>query len=173
MSALHAFNLQQWIKEHEHLLQPPVNNSIIWEDADMMVMIIGGPNSRYDYHVDPVEEFFYQLRGNMYLDTIQNGSQVRVDIREGEVLLLPAGLPHSPQRPEPGSIGLVVEPKRPTGAKDAFEWYCLDCGHRVHRVALTLQSIVEDLPPAFEAFYSDLEARRCDQCGTVHPGKRQ
>lgn len=172
MGALKAFNLHGWIKEHEHLLKPPVNNSIIWEDADMMVMIIGGPNSRYDYHVDPVEEFFYQLKGNMYLDTVQHGEHVKVDIREGEVLLLPAGVPHSPQRPEAGSIGLVVEPKRPPGAKDAFEWYCLNCGEKVHRVELILNSIVDDLPPAFAAFHNNTEARTCGHCGTVHPGRK-
>ncbi|WP_116365285.1 3-hydroxyanthranilate 3,4-dioxygenase [Parahaliea mediterranea] len=172
MAALKAFNLQQWIAEHAHLLKPPVNNSIIWEDADMMVMIIGGPNSRYDFHVDPVEEFFYQLKGNMYLDTMQDGKPVRVDINEGEVLLLPAGVPHSPQRPEEGSIGLVVEPKRPAGALDAFEWYCLDCGEKVHRIELVLKSIVDDLPPAFSAFYADEAARTCDHCGALHPGRK-
>jgi 3-hydroxyanthranilate 3,4-dioxygenase len=172
MGALKAFNLQDWIEEHAHLLKPPVNNSIIWEDADMMVMIIGGPNSRYDYHVDPVEEFFYQLKGNMYLDTVQDGEHVKVEIREGEVLLLPALTPHSPQRPEAGSIGLVVEPKRPPDAKDAFEWYCLECGDKVHRVELVLKSIVDDLPPAFAAFHNDIAARTCDHCGAVHPGKK-
>jgi 3-hydroxyanthranilate 3,4-dioxygenase len=172
MSNLKAFNLQGWIREHEHLLKPPVNNSIVWEDADMMVMIIGGPNSRYDFHVDPVEEFFYQLKGNMYLDTVQDGEHKKVEIREGEVLLLPSNVPHSPQRPEEGSIGLVVEPKRPVGAKDAFEWYCLECGDKVHRVELILNSIVDDLPPAFEAFYSDTAARTCANCGTLHPGKK-
>ncbi len=172
MSSLKAFNLQGWIKEHEHLLKPPVNNSIIWEDADMMVMIIGGPNSRYDYHDDPVEEFFYQLKGNMHLNTVENGVHGRVDIKEGEVLLLPPHARHSPQRPEAGSIGLVIEPKRPEGAKDAFDWYCLECGDLVHRVELILKSIVDDLPPAFEAFYQDEQARTCTNCGTLHPGKK-
>ncbi len=172
MSALNAFNLQGWIKEHEHLLKPPVNNSIIWEDADMMVMIIGGPNSRYDYHDDPVEEFFYQLKGNMFLNTVENGEHHTVNIREGEVLLLPPHVRHSPQRPEEGSIGLVIEPKRPAGAKDAFEWYCLDCGHLVHRIELILGSIVDDLPPAFAAFQADEQARTCDSCGAMHPGKK-
>lgn len=172
MSHLQAFNLQGWISDHEHLLKPPVNNSIIWEDADMMVMIIGGPNSRYDYHDDPVEEFFYQLKGNMYLNTVQNGEHGKVEIREGEVLLLPPHTLHSPQRPEAGSIGLVVEPKRPPGEKDAFEWYCLDCGQQVYRVELILNSIVDDLPPAFERFYQDTQARTCGHCGSVHPGKK-
>jgi len=172
MSSLKAFNLQAWIKEHEHLLKPPVNNSIIWEDADMMVMIIGGPNSRYDYHDDPVEEFFYQLKGNMFLKTVEDGVHGEVHIREGEVLLLPPHARHSPQRPEEGSIGLVIEPKRPEGAKDAFEWYCLECGDLVHRVELILGSIVDDLPPAFAAFQNDEAARTCNSCGALHPGKK-
>jgi 3-hydroxyanthranilate 3,4-dioxygenase len=172
MSSLKAFNLQAWIKEHEHLLKPPVNNSMIWEDSDMMVMIIGGPNSRYDYHDDPVEEFFYQLKGNMYLDTVQDGEHIRVDIKEGEILLLPPHVRHSPQRPEEGSIGLVIEPKRPAGAKDALEWYCLECGDKVHRVEFVLENIVEDLPPAYESFSNNMEARSCGNCGAIHPGKK-
>jgi len=173
MSKLKAFNLQAWIDEHEHLLKPPVNNSIIWEDADMMVMIIGGPNSRYDYHDDPVEEFFYQLKGNMYLDVVEDGEHKKVDIKEGEVLLLPPHVRHSPQRPEAGSIGLVVEPKRPEGAKDALEWYCLECNNLVHRIEFVLDNIVIDLPPAYESFYADKEARSCGHCGSLHPGKKQ
>ena len=172
MAKLKAFNLQQWIDDHAHLLKPPVNNSIIWEDADMMVMIIGGPNSRYDYHDDPVEEFFYQLKGNMHLKIVDDGEHYDLHVREGEVLLLPPHTIHSPQRPEEGSIGLVVEPKRPPGARDAFEWYCLDCGEKVHRVELILSSIVDDLPPAFAKFLDDEEARTCGHCGALHPGKK-
>ena len=108
----------------------------------------------------------------MYLDVIEDGEHKKVAVNEGEVLLLPPHLRHSPQRPEAGSIGLVVEPKRPAGAKDALEWYCLECTDLVHRVEFQLNSIVEDLPPAYENFYADADARTCGNCGALHPGKK-
>ncbi|MCB1834240.1 MAG: hypothetical protein KDH19_12515, partial [Geminicoccaceae bacterium] len=83
----------------------------------------------------------------------------------------PAHVRHSPQRPQEGSIGLVVEPPRPEGALDAMEWYCFECRHLVHRAELDLESIVEDLPPIYKAFYADEKARTCPNCGTLHPGK--
>ena len=108
---LKAFNFQKWIDENEHLLKPPVGNKKVFEDGDMTVQVVGGPNERADYHDDPVEEFFYQLKGNMVLKVGDNGNFYDVPIKEGEVFLLPPHVRHSPQRPA-GSIGLVVEPKR-------------------------------------------------------------
>lgn len=175
MNSLKAFNFQQWIDEHAHLLKPPVCNVTVWQDSDFMVMVIGGPNQRLDYHDDPVEEFFFQLKGDMFLRTMveKDGQNVTEDvhIREGEVLLLPKHVRHSPQRPQAGSIGLVVEYRRPEGAKDGFEWYCLECNHLVNRVEVILKSIVDDLPPLFNAFYQDEKKRKCSNCGAVHPGK--
>ena len=171
MGNLAAFNFQAWIDEHRHLLKPPVGNKQIWEDTDMMAFVVGGPNKRTDYHDDPVEEFFYQLEGDMVLKTIEDGEFRDVVIREGEIFLLPAHVRHSPQRPMEGSVGLVIEPKRPPGEKDAFEWYCFECGSLVHRVEVLLNSIVDDLPPLYQAFYADDEARTCPDCGAMHPGK--
>ncbi|MDG1412011.1 MAG: 3-hydroxyanthranilate 3,4-dioxygenase [Acidimicrobiales bacterium] len=168
---LTAFNFQRWIDEHRHLLKPPVGNQQIWEDADLMVTVVGGPNERTDFHDDPVEEFFYQLEGDMVLKIVEDGVHYDVPIREGDIFFLPPHVRHSPQRPQEGSIGLVVEPKRPEGAKDAMEWYCFECGALVHRAELTLRSIVRDLPPVYEAFYSDDDARTCAECGAMHPGK--
>lgn len=170
VSRLAAFNFQRWIDEHRHLLKPPVGNQQIWEDADLMVTVVGGPNRRTDFHDDPVEEFFYQLEGDMVLKVIEDGAIRDLPIRAGEIFLLPAHTRHSPQRPMAGSVGLVIEPKRPTGEVDGFEWYCFDCGALVHRVEVTLQSIVRDLPPLYEAFYADEAARTCPDCGAVHPG---
>jgi 3-hydroxyanthranilate 3,4-dioxygenase len=168
---LKAFNFNKWIDENRHLLKPPVSNKVVFEDADTIVQVVGGPNRRTDYHDDPVEEFFYQLRGDMVLKIVDNGQFYDVPIREGEVFLLPAHTPHSPQRPQEGSVGLVVEPRRPRGALDGFNWYCMNCGNRVHRVEVALTNIVRDLPPLFEAFYADERLRKCHACGTVHPGK--
>ena len=168
---LSAFNFANWIEEHQHLLKPPVGNAQIWEDTDMMVTVVGGPNKRTDYHDDPVEEFFYQLKGDMILKIADNGDFYDLPIREGDIFFLPSHVRHSPQRPQEGSIGLVIEPKRQPGELDAFEWYCFECGSLVHRVELQLVSIVQDLPPLFNAFYVDEKARSCSNCGALHPGK--
>lgn len=168
---LQAFNFQKWIDEHQHLLKPPVGNRQIWEDADLMVTVVGGPNQRTDYHDDPVEEFFYQLKGDMVLKVGDKGNFYDVPIRQGEIFLLPPHVRHSPQRPQEGSVGLVVEPKRPAGMLDAFEWYCFECNTLVNRVEVELKSIVRDLPPIYQAFYADEKARTCPSCGAIHPGK--
>ena len=166
---LAAFNLSRWIEEHAHLLKPPVGNHMVFREAgDLIVMAIGGPNARTDYHDDPYEEFFYQLRGDIVLKVMENGAARDVPIREGDVLLVPAHCRHSPQRPA-NSVGLVVEKVRPRTVNDGFEWYCPKCWTRVHRIDVNVQNIVTDLPPLFDAFYSS--ERKCPNCGTIHPGK--
>jgi len=170
---LAAFNLQKWIDDHRDVLKPPVGNAQIFADSDFLVTVVGGPNQRTDYHDDPFEEFFYQLKGNMVLRLHENGRPRDMPIREGDIFLLPPHVRHSPQRPEPGSVGLVIERARPQGMIDGFEWYCPSCHALVHRVEVQLKSIVRDLPPLFERFYGSPELRKCRQCGTVHPGKGQ
>ncbi len=167
---LQAFNFQNWINAHQHLLKPPVGNKKVFEAGDMTVQVVGGPNARTDYHDDPVEEFFYQLKGDMVLKVVDNGQFYDVPIRQGDVFLLPAHVRHSPQRPQEDSIGLVVEAARPD-AVDAFEWYCFECGALVHRIEAKVEHLVKDLPPLYEAFYRDDAARKCEQCGAIHPGK--
>ncbi|MFG2196420.1 3-hydroxyanthranilate 3,4-dioxygenase [Streptomyces sp. NPDC048639] len=165
------FNFDRWIEEHRDLLKPPVGNVQIWEGSDLMVTVVGGPNQRTDFHDDPVEEFFYQLQGNMVLRVMEEEGRPPVDVQinEGDVFLLPPHVRHSPQRPEPGSIGLVVEFTRPVDRTDAFEWYCVNCHRLVHRAEVHVRSITADLPPVFEAFYAS--DRTCSHCGTVHPGR--
>jgi 3-hydroxyanthranilate 3,4-dioxygenase len=164
------FNIAAWIDEHRALLQPPVGNAQVWSDADFIVTVVGGPNERTDYHDDPFEEFFYQLRGNMTLRVMDDGVRRDIAINEGDIFLLPPHVRHSPQRPVPGSVGLVIERRRPPGTMDAFEWYCNACDRVVYRVEVHVQSIVTDLPPLFDAFYGSAEKRRCASCGTVHAG---
>jgi 3-hydroxyanthranilate 3,4-dioxygenase len=165
------FNFVRWIDDHAHLLRPPVGNKLLFEDGGMIVQVVGGPNQRVDFHDDPGEEFFYQLRGDMVLKVAENGMIRDVPIRQGEVFLLPAHVRHSPQRPQAGSVGLVVENARRPGDRDGFEWFCFDCGALVHRVEIAVADIVKDLPPLFAAFYADEAARTCRQCGALHPGK--
>ena len=169
---LSAFNFSRWIDQHAHLLKPPVGNQLVFKEAeDLIVQVVGGPNFRTDYHDDPYEEFFFQLRGDIVLKVIDEGKPRDIPIREGEILLIPAHFRHSPQRPQPGSVGLVVEKIRPLDVDDAFEWYCQKCFACIYRVEVNVQNIVKDLPPLFEAFYASVDKRTCNQCGAVHPGK--
>ena len=170
ISTLKAFNLQGWIEQNRDKLKPPVGNAQVWEDGEFMVTVVGGPNQRRDFHDDPTEEFFYQLKGDIKLRVIEEAGKppVEIPIREGEVFLLPKHMRHSPQRPA-DTIGMVIEMPRPEGELDAFEWYCPNCHNLVHRAELRLKSIVKDLPPIFERFNSDEEVRRYKKCGTVHP----
>ena len=166
-----ALDFPAWIEQNRHRLKPPVGNAQLWPDTDFIVTVVGGPNRRTDFHDDPYEEFFYQVKGNAWLDLIDNGKPARVDLKEGAMFLLPPHVRHSPQRPEAGSLCLVIERSRPEGVVDGFEWYCRNCTHLLHRVEVQLKSIVNDLPPLFERFYANEPLRRCPSCGTMHPGK--
>lgn len=165
------FNLMQWIEDNADSLQPPVSNKQIWADSDMIVTIVGGGNERTDYHDDPLPEFFHQLKGTMILKIRDRPGAPERDmpITEGDVFLLPPHVRHSPQRPDPDSIGMVIEYARPKGAVDGFEWFCPNCHQLIHRAEVQLESIVADLPPVFKAFYEDEAARTCNACGTLHP----
>lgn len=166
MPPLAPIDLQRWIAEHRHLLKPPVGNQQIWKDAETIVMVVGGPNRRKDYHVDPGEEFFYQLEGDMVLKVVEDGQFRDIPIRQGEVLLLPSRVPHSPQR-FPDTVGLVVERARKGHEPDAFQWYCESCGHLLHQVELVVTDITTQLAPLFEAYWADLDARTCKRCGAI------
>jgi 3-hydroxyanthranilate 3,4-dioxygenase len=169
--SLAAFNLSRWIDEHAHLLKPPVGNKMVFDAAsDLIIQVVGGPNARTDYHDDPYEEFFFQLRGDIVLRVLEEGRPRDLPIREGDVLLLPGHVRHSPQRPA-GSVGLVVEKIRPRDLDDAFEWYCPQCHALVHRVTVNVQNIVADLPPLFQGFHASAQKRTCAKCGHLHPGK--
>ncbi len=159
-------NFKDWIDNNRHLLKPPVGNQVVYDEGDFMIMVVGGPNSRKDYHVDPVEEFFYQLEGDMVLKVIENGQRVDIPIKEGEIFLLPKNLPHSPQRFD-DTVGLVVEYKREEGALDSFQWYCDACDSLLHEISLDLEDIVAQLPPLFNAYWDNIESRTCDDCGAV------
>ena len=167
------FNFQRWIDAHREFLQPPVGNRRLFDnDTDMVVMVIGGPNQRTDYHDDPVGEFFFQVHGDMLLKVNDGGTFLDVPIRAGEVFYLPPHVRRSPQRPQPGSIGLVVEGTRRSDDIDGFEWFCFNCGELLHRVELIISDIAQDLPPLFEQFYTNDDARCCGKCGEVHPGRQ-
>ena len=161
------FNFQKWIEENRHLLKPPVNNKVVWQDTgDFIVMVVGGPNSRKDYHYNEGEEFFYQLEGDITVRIQEDGKAVDVPIRAGEIFLLPARVPHNPMRTE-NSVGLVIERKRREGEMDGLLWFCDNCNHKLFESYFPLTNIENDFQKVFKEFYGSLEHRTCNQCGSV------
>ncbi|MAP28713.1 MAG: 3-hydroxyanthranilate 3,4-dioxygenase [Candidatus Marinimicrobia bacterium] len=160
---LPPIDFKNWIKENRHLLKPPVGNKVVYKDTELIIMVVGGPNTRKDYHIDEGEEFFYQLKGNMVLRIMKSGKLEDIHIKEGEIFLLPPKIPHSPQRFE-DTVGLVVERKRHADELDGFQWYCDECNALLYEKYIALTDIVAQLPPLFEAFWEDEDGRTCKEC---------
>ncbi len=167
MQILPPFNLSQWIEDHRELLKPPVANRELYAGSEFIVMIVGGPNSRSDFHMDAGPELFYQLEGDMLLRTVQDGEFVDVPIRAGEMFLLPPNVPHSPQR-FADTIGLVVERQRHADELDGFLWFCSECGTKLHERFLHVADIVEDLPPVLREYAESDQLRTCGKCGHLN-----
>lgn len=167
MPVARPFNFKQWIDEHRHLLKPPVGNQQVFKDnKDFIVMVVGGPNSRKDYHYDEGEELFLQIEGDIVVKIIEDGQPVDIPIREGEMFLLPGGVPHSPRRPA-GTVGLVLERYRQPGEQDGFLWFCENCGHKLYEEYAEITDIVQQLPPIMNRFWQAEDKRTCQNCGTV------
>ena len=165
-------NFQQWIADNRHLLKPPVGNKCV-VDGDFIIMVVGGPNARTDFHVDEGPEFFHQLEGEMVLRIQEHDHEGRsavrdIPIRAGEIFYLPPRVPHSPQRMASG-IGLVIERRRLADEKDGLQWYCERCNHMLYEEYFQLHSIENDFPPVFERFYKSIEHRTCGNCGHLNP----
>ncbi len=157
--------LQEWIEKNRHLLKPPVGNKVIYDD-DFIVMVVGGPNQRNDFHYDEGAELFYQLEGEMRLDIMRDGQREEIPLRAGEMFLLPPRVPHSPQRMA-GSIGLVVERQRRPHELDGLLWFCPQCQYLLFEEYFHLENIETQFPPVFERF--NASDRVCPRCGTEHP----
>ena len=161
-----AFNFKKWIDENRHLLKPPVGNKCLFHHGTFIVMAVGGPNLRTDFHVNQTDEFFYQLEGDMFLRTIQGKNVQETPINEGEVFMLPAGIPHSPQRME-HSVGLVVEKRRTTGEKDGLQWYCCKCHNLLYQEFFFLTDIETQFPIVFDRYYNSSHTH-CENCGYIN-----
>lgn len=167
MPVQRPFNLAKWIEDNRHLLKPPVGNQSVYKDAgDFIVMVVGGPNSRKDFHYNQSEELFYQLEGDVVVRIQEDGKIVDIPIKQGDMFLLPGKVPHSPQR-GPNTVGLVIEKKREANEMDAFMWFCENCHEKLYEEYVNVSDIVKQLPPLMERFYSDINKRTCKNCGTV------
>lgn len=172
MAVQKPFNFKKWIDENRHLLKPPVGNKQVWQDADFIVMVVGGPNARKDYHYNEGEEFFYQIEGDVIVQIQDEGKAVEVPIKEGDIFLLPPKVPHMPRRFE-NTIGLVIERKRREGEKDGLLWFCEKCNHKLFEEYFELSNIETQFQGVFKKFYESEELRTCKKCGSIMnpPGK--
>lgn len=167
MAVAKAFNLNKWIEEHRDKLKPPVGNAQVYKNvANFIVMVVGGPNSRKDYHYNESEELYYQLEGDVMVKIIDDGKAVDIELKQGDMFLLPPKTPHSPQR-GPNTVGLVIEKVREGREIDGFMWFCENCNEKLYEEYFELTDIVAQLPPVMERFYSDVEKRTCKKCGAV------
>jgi 3-hydroxyanthranilate 3,4-dioxygenase len=156
-------NLNAWIDEHRHLLKPPVGNVCIW-NSYFLVMVVGGPNARSDYHINPGEELFYQVEGDIVLRIREDDKPRDIPIKQGELFLLPATVPHSPQRPA-GTIGLVIEQPKSFTVDHHLRWFCRSCGNVLHDVAFQPVDIGKQIKEALAAYNGDSALRTCKACG--------
>ncbi len=165
MAKLMAFNFQKWINEHRDLLKPPVGNQVVWKDTEFIIMVVGGPNARRDYHYNEGEEFYYQIEGDIVLKIIEDGEPRDIAINQGDIFLLPPRTPHSPRRPA-NTIGLVIERRREEKENDGCIWFCEKCGNKLYEEFFFLTNIVTQLPPVFDRFYNNPDLCTCKKCGT-------
>lgn len=167
MAIKRPFNLQKWIDDNRDILKPPIGNKNLYVEAgDFIVMIVGGPNARKDYHYNETEELFYQLEGDITVIIQEDGKAVEVPIKAGDIYLHPAKVPHSPIRPA-NTVGLVIERVREEQHTDGLMWFCDSCNHKLHETYFPLKNIEKDFLSRFREFYSSKELRTCDNCGHV------
>ena len=171
MEIIPPFNLFEWIEKNRSLLKPPVGNKNLYvESGDYIVMIVGGPNARKDYHYNETEELFFQIEGDILVKTQQNGKCVDIDIKAGEMFLLPAKIPHSPIRPA-NSIGLVIERKRKPQHKDGLMWFSDKENALLYEEYFHLTNIETNFGAVFDRFYGEKENHTCKKCGTINNEK--
>jgi len=167
MEIAKPFNLKKWIDNNRNRLKPPVGNKNLYVDSgDYIVMVVGGPNARKDYHFNDTEELFFQLEGDILVTVQIDGKAVEVPIKEGEMFLLPPNIPHNPVRPA-NSVGLVVEIKRKKQHTDGLLWFCDNCNNKLYESYFPLSNIEKDFLPVFKKFYSSEELRTCKTCNNV------
>lgn len=168
MSSLSPLNFKKWIEENRELLKPPVGNKMVWEDRDFIVMVVGGPNTRDDFHYNEGEEFFYQVEGDINLRILNSqGKFEDIPIKEGEIFLLPARVPHSPQRAA-NTVGLVIERRRRSEERDGLSWYCRQCSSKLYETFFHLQNIEVQLKEAFDIYYGNTDNYTCNNCGAIN-----
>ncbi|KAG2237935.1 3-hydroxyanthranilic acid dioxygenase [Thamnidium elegans] len=169
---LPPINFNRWLEENSDKLQPPVNNFLLFKGDDTIIMVVGGPNQRTDYHVNETEEWFYQVKGDLLIKVVDDGNFKDIHVREGDMFLLPPKVPHNPVRYK-DTIGLVVERVRLPHHIDALRWYCEkdQCHEIVYEETFHCVDLGSQLKPVIERFAASKELRTCKKCGHVNSTK--
>jgi 3-hydroxyanthranilate 3,4-dioxygenase len=165
-----TYHLKRWVEENKNLFSPPFKtNRLLVHQKDFLVMILRGPNVRLDFHIEPGDEFFYQIEGDIELHLKPPGQRREiVTIRQGEIFLCPGGVPHSPRRGEDTS-GLVIERKRKENETEEFVWFCEKCDATVLSRTVTQGDIGQQVTRIYGHFNADPSLRTCKSCGFVFP----
>jgi 3-hydroxyanthranilate 3,4-dioxygenase len=170
METFSAYHLKRWVEENRDLFDPPYKtNRVLVHHKDFIVMILHGPNVRLDFHLEPADEFFYQVKGDIELHIkSENEHRQVIRIREGEIFLCPGSVPHSPRRGA-GTWGLVIERKRGPAELEEFIWFCEKCDQRVLSRTVTQGNVAAQVTEIYEAFNADARLRTCKRCGYIFP----
>ena len=170
MNLLSTFHLKRWVEENKSYFNPPFRtNRLLVHHKDFLVMILRGPNTRLDFHIEPGDEFFYQVEGDMDLHLKPEGERRQiVTIKEGEIFVCPGGLAHSPRRYE-NTWGLVIERKRRDEEKEEFAWFCEKCDELVLTRVVDQGNILSQVSAVYGEFNGSEKLRTCLACGYVFP----
>ena len=170
LPAFSSTDIKRWIEENKHFFNPPYKtNRVLAHYEEFVVMILHGPNSRLDFHLEAGEEFFHQIHGDIELHLKPEGERRQVvKIREGEIFLCPRRVAHSPRR-GPGTWGLVVERKRKPDEYEQFLWFCENCDEKVLSETVAPIDVSKQVTRIYEAFNADPARRTCKRCGYVFP----
>ena len=170
MEPLSTHHLKRWVEENKGLFDPPFKtNRVLVHHEEFIVMILRGPNTRLDFHLEPGEEFFYQIQGDIELHVKPRDKRREVvGIGEGEIFVCPGNLPHSPRRGE-NTWGLVIERKRQSHENEEFIWFCERCDAKVISETVTQGNIPSQVTRIYERFNADPAFRTCKACGYVFP----
>ncbi|XP_042319171.1 3-hydroxyanthranilate 3,4-dioxygenase isoform X2 [Sceloporus undulatus] len=117
-------NIKKWVEENRAAFLPPVCNKLMHRHQ-LNVMFVGGPNQRKDYHIEEGEEMF----------------------------LLPARIPHSPQRYE-NTVGLVIERKRLKTETDGLRYYVGESADVLFERWFYCDDLGTQLSPIMQEFFS-------------------
>jgi len=169
MGNIAPVHLMRWIEENKSLFGGPVANKEVFPESEFIYQVVRGPNARNDFHIDPGDEIFYQLKGDITVRCIDADGKPRdIPVREGEVMLCRAGTPHCPIRP-PDTWGLVIERKRRPDELDRLAWFCERCGRKLHEATFSCANIEVELRAAIQRFNASAALRTCQKCGAELP----
>jgi 3-hydroxyanthranilate 3,4-dioxygenase len=160
---LTGFNLRQWIDDNRGNWG---QRRVIWENSDFIAFVTREPNRRKDFHINPGDEIFYQLEGELNLHYMDGeGKRQLALLKPGEIFLLSRNIPHSPRRSD-GSWTFVVERKRAPEELDRFIWPCEECGNKLDETTVRFDDPSNAVADATRALQADSGLATCERCQT-------